>query len=314
MSRDLFGAVEGGGTKFICALATAPEPGAIVDRVRIDTGRAHETLEQVVRFFRGRRLAALGVASFGPIELDEASPRYGHVLPTPKTGWSNEPVLPRLAAGLSLPAGRVRWDTDVNAAALGEARWGAGRGADPLVYVTVGTGIGGGVVVDGRPLHGLLHPELGHLPVPPIRLADGSTDQFPGHGCPFHRNCWEAMAAGPALAARLGRPADDVPDDDPVWEIEARYLALGLAACVLAVSPRRIVVGGGVVVSRAASLLPRVRAALAEVLNGYVPRPELAERLDEYVVAPDLADPAIAGALELAGRAVSEGVATPSDR
>src|SRR5205807_1634302 len=119
------------------------------------------------------------------IELDTASPRYGHVLPTPKPGWSNESVLPRLAAGLDLPRGRVQWDTDVNAAALGEARWGAGRGADPLVYVTVGTGIGGGVVVDGRPLHGLLHPELGHLPIPAIVLADGSIDGFPGYGCPF---------------------------------------------------------------------------------------------------------------------------------
>src|SRR5262249_46687366 len=158
---------------------------------------------------------------------------------------------------------RVLWETDVNSAALGEATWGAGRGADPLVYVTVGTGIGGGVVVDGQPLHGLMHPELGHLPVPPIQLPDGTLDPFPGHGCPFHPHCWEAMAAGPALAARLGRPADDVPNDDPVWQIEACYLALGLASCVLALSPRRIVIGGGVVESRAEALLPKVRRELA---------------------------------------------------
>jgi fructokinase len=279
----------------------------VVATARLETADAAATIEQVLRFFAeqsaafGGQVAALGVACFGPIELDALSPRYGHMLATPKSGWSHQPVLPPLAEGLRLPLARVRWDTDVNAAALGEARWGAGHGADPLVYVTVGTGIGGGVVVGGQPLHGLMHPEIGHLPVPSIRLSDGSLDLFPGAGCPFHDHCWEAMAAGPALAARVGAPADELPDDHPVWSIEARYLALGLASCVLAISPRRIVLGGGVVEGRASTLLPRVRAELRDVLNGYVPREELKEGLDDYVVAPGLANPssAIAGALAL---------------
>jgi fructokinase len=311
LSRDLYAAVEGGGTKVLCALATAPQPDAVIASVRIDTGDAATTLGRVARALadgaakQGGRIVGLGVASFGPIELDRSSPHYGHMLATPKPGWSHEPVLSRLAEQLGLPLSRMRWDTDVNAAALGEARWGAGRGADPLVYVTVGTGIGGGVVVDGRPIHGLMHPEIGHLPVPLVRLPDGSLDPFPGAGCPFHDRCWEAMAAGPALAARFGRPAHDVPDDHPVWEIEARYLALGLASCVLTLSPRRIVIGGGVVETRAASLLPRVRAELRAILNGYVPRPELEAGIDQYVVAPGLTEPssAIAGALALAGEA-----------
>jgi fructokinase len=303
----VFGAIEGGGTKFICALASAPDPAAIVETVRFETTDAAATLRRAADFFRGRTLRALGVASFGPIELDRRSARYGHVLPTPKPGWSNEPVLPRLADALDLPLERLRWDTDVNAAALGESLWGAGRGADPLVYVTVGTGIGGGVLVAGEPLHGLLHPEIGHVPVPPVALADGRLDPFPGV-CPFHGRCWEGMATGPALAGRAGRPGESLPDDDPVWEIEAQYLALGLATCTLVVSPGRIVVGGGVVESRAGWLLPMVRRQLVAYLNGYVGRPELGGRVDTYVVAPGLSEPssAIAGALALAGRAATQ--------
>jgi fructokinase len=302
----VFGAIEGGGTKFICALAAAPDPAAIVETVRFETADAAQTLRRAADFFRGHELDGLGVASFGPIELDRASRRYGYVLPTPKPGWSNEPVLPRLADALDLPLERLRWDTDVNAAALGEALWGAGRGADPLVYVTVGTGIGGGVLVGGEPLHGLLHPEIGHVPVPPVVLPDGRLDTFPGV-CPFHGRCWEGMATGPALAGRAGRPGESVPDDDPVWDVEARYLALGLATCTLVVSPRRIVVGGGVIESRASWLLPMVRRHLATYLNGYIGRPELADRADAYVVPPALRDPspAIAGALALAGRAAT---------
>jgi fructokinase len=194
----------------------------------------------------------------------------------------------------------------VNAAALGEWLWGAGRGADPLVYVTVGTGIGGGALVGGQPLHGLLHPEMGHVPVPPIELPDGRTDTFAGV-CPFHGRCWEGMATGPALARRAGRPGESLSDDDPLWEIEARYLALGLATCTLVLSPRRIVVGGGVVESRASWLLPRVGHHLAAYLNGYVGRPELIDAVERYVVPPALAEPssAIAGALALAGRAAA---------
>jgi len=304
----LFGAVEGGGTKFLCAVATAPEPDAIVDQARFDTRAADQTLADVARFFRARGpLAGLGIASFGPVELDPTSPSYGQILPTPKPGWSRASILPRLCAELGLDRRRARIETDVNAAALGEHRWGAGQGADPLLYVTVGTGIGGGAIVDGRPLHGLLHPEMGHLPMPPARLADGSPDPTPAYGCPFHSRCWEGMAAGPALARRLGRPAEQVGPDDPIWAIEAQYLALGLAGCLLVLSPRRIVIGGGIVESRADSLLPLVRRELAALMGGYIPRRELAEGLDAYVVAPRLREPspAIAGALALAGDAAA---------
>jgi fructokinase len=304
----IFGAIEGGGTKFICALATAPEPSAIVETVRIDTTSAAETLARVTAFFRGRGVDALGIAHFGPIELDAASPKYGHVLSTPKPGWAGQPVVPVLARELGLPLDRVRWATDVGTAALGEARWGAGRGADPLLYLTVGTGLGGGILVDGRPLGGLLHPEIGHVPLPPATLADGSMDQFEGV-CSFHGRCWEGLACGPALAARAGRPGEAIDDDDPIWEVEAQYLALGIATCTLVVSPRRVVMGGGVVEARADWLLPKVRRRLVDYLNGYIGRPELAERVHEYLVAPGLRDPspAIAGALALAGGALGDG-------
>lgn len=300
----MYGAVEGGGTKFLCAVATAPDPAAIVATARIDTRDAAATLGDVAAFFKTYgRLRGLGIASFGPIELDESRPGYGRMLATPKPGWSHEPILARLAAALDLPSKHLRIETDVNAAALGEHAWGAGRGADPLLYVTVGTGIGGGAILAGRPLRGLLHPEMGHVPVPPARLADGSPDDFAGYGCPFHDRCWEAMAAGPALATRLGKPADEAARDDPIWPLEAQYLALGLMSCLLVLSPRRIVVGGGIVESRASWLLPMVRRELAVLLNGYIPRAELADDLDRYVVPPELKDPspAIAGALALAG-------------
>jgi fructokinase len=304
----IFGAIEGGGTKFICALATAPEPSAIVETTRIDTTSAEETLGRVAGFFRGRGVDALGIAHFGPIELDTESPKYGHVLSTPKSGWADQPVVPVLARELGLPVSRIRWTHDVAGAALGEARWGAGRGADPLIYLTVGTGLGGGVLVDGRPLSGLLHPEIGHIPLPRAVLADGTLDQFPGV-CPFHGRCWEGLACGPALAARAGKPGREIADDDPIWEIEAQYLAFGIATCTLVVSPRRIVIGGGVVEGRAEWLLPKVRRRLVEYLNGYVGRAELAERVDEYLLAPVLREPspAIAGALALAGEALGHG-------
>ena len=237
----LYGAVEGGGTKFVCAVGSGPS-----DRLataRIPTTTPAETLPRVRRFLldaaeqAGQALTAIGIATFGPIELDRQSPRYGYMLPTPKPGWSGAPVVAAITAGLDVP---VAVDTDVNGAALAEYRWGAAQGYDPALYVTVGTGIGGGVIIGGTPLHGLLHPEMGHIAVPRARDAAGNRDEFAGI-CPFHGDCMEGMAAGGALAARVGRSADDLAPDDPVWELggalsgggagTARACALATADC-----------------------------------------------------------------------------------
>jgi predicted NBD/HSP70 family sugar kinase len=212
-SRPCFGAVEGGGTKFVCAVGEGPD--RILARTRVETTTPEETLDRVADFFArataagagsgaaGRELAAVGVACFGPLELDPASPRFGDLLATPKPGWSGAPVAQALRRRLGVP---VAVDTDVNGAALGEWRWGAARDCDPALYLTVGTGIGGGIVLDGRPLHGLLHPEMGHIPLPRLSWPDGRPDDFPGV-CPFHGACFEGLVSGPALAARAGAPA-----------------------------------------------------------------------------------------------------------
>jgi fructokinase len=299
----LYGAVEGGGTKFVCAAGRGPD--RIVRRTRIDTTTAAETMAQVADFFadvsRDAPLAAVGVACFGPIEIDPARDGYGSLLPTPKPGWSGAPIVASLVERLGVP---VALDTDVNGAALGEWRWGAAHGADPAVYLTVGTGIGGGAVVDGRPLHGLLHPEMGHIPIPRQRWPDGRLDDFAGV-CPFHGDCFEGMASGPALQARLAGRAAETPPDDPVWEVEAAYLAAALATYVLVLSPRRIVLGGGVMQQE--HLLPRVRRYLQQRLATYVPRTELAGAIDGYVVTPRFGqDAGLAGAFALAEQAASQ--------
>ena len=268
----LVGGIEAGGTKFVCAVGTGPDDVRAV--ARVPTTTPAETLARTVAFFAEQAarvpLTALGVASFGPVDLDSSSPTFGRITTTPKPGWRDVDVVGPLRAALRVP---VAFDTDVNAAALAEHRWGAGRGLGTLVYVTVGTGIGGGAVVDGRPLHGLVHPEMGHVRVP----HDRARDPFEGV-CPAHGDCWEGLATAPAIAARWGRPPETLPDDHPAWALEARYLALGLANLVLTLSPERIVLGGGVM--RAAGLLARVRA-------------ETAKALADYVRAPDLVPPAL---------------------
>ena len=254
----LVGGVEAGGTKFVCAIGRGRD---IVAETRIATTRPAETLAAVAAFFAGHGpLAALGIASFGPVDLDPRSPSYGFVTTTPKPGWAHTDLAGSLRRALGVP---VAFETDVNAAALAEQRWGAARDVASVVYVTVGTGIGGGAVVNGRPLHGLVHPEMGHARIPHDRAAD----PFAG-ACPHHGDCWEGLAAAPALAARWGRPPESLPDDHPAWGLEARYLALGLVNLVLTLSPERVVLGGGVM--RRARLLDRVRAELTALVGGYV--------------------------------------------
>lgn len=289
----MVGAIEGGGTKFLCAVGHGPDD--VVDRIRIHTSTPDETLARVVEFLRPHAPSAVGVGMFGPLELRRSDPRYGSTLATPKPHWNDVPVRARLAEALGC---EVFLDLDVNAAALAEARWGAARGADPAVYVTVGTGIGGGAVVHGKPLHGLMHPEMGHVPVPRLPLANGELDPMPC-ACPFHAWCLEGVAAGGALRRRLGRDPASVPADDPVWDLTARYLAHGMAAVTMVLSPERLVLGGGVM--EHAGLRDRVREHLRTVLGGYVARPELGDQMEGWLVAPALADPGLAGAFALAG-------------
>jgi fructokinase len=292
--RDLVGAVEGGGTKFLCAVG--PRHDRLLDQVRIDTRDPDATLEAVLRFFTPYRprLRALGTSCFGPLELDRARGRaHGSLLQTPKPGWSGVPVRALLEDALAIP---VAIDTDVNGAVLAEHRWGALRDADPAVYVTVGTGVGVGVLLAGRPLHGLLHPELGHL-----RAHD---PDFAGN-CPFHGACVEGLVSAPALRARTGVAPEQLADDDPVWERVVDVLGQLLHAIVLAYSPTRIAIGGGVLAR--ASLLPRLRRALGASLAGYVPREVLREPgVSGYLVAPGLGDQAgLAGGFALAEDALA---------
>jgi fructokinase len=294
----LVGGLEAGGTKFVCAVGTGRDD--IRAEARFPTTTPEETLDRVVTFFAEqasrRPLAALGVASFGPLDLDPRSVTYGSITTTPKPGWRHVDLVAPLRRALGIP---VAFDTDVNVAALAEHHWGAAQGMSSMVYVTVGSGIGGGIVLDGRPVHGLVHPEMGHQRLP----HDRARDPFPGV-CPHHGDCWEGLASAPALAARWGQPAETLPDAHPAWDLEADYLALGLANVVLVLSPERIVLGGGVMTR--ASLRPMVRAKLVAVLGGYVSSPALRDGIEQYLVAPALGERAgVLGAMALAIRAAA---------
>jgi fructokinase len=287
------GAVEVGGTKVVCLVGSSPDD--IVAQAQIPTEEPIRTLAAVVAFFQrevasGGPLAAVGIASFGPVELRRSHPRYGFIRTTPKPGWSGIDILGPVQRALGVPMG---FDTDVNGAALGEGRWGAARGLDTFVYLTVGTGVGAGAVVGGRVMHGLGHPEMGHLTV-----SRQPGDNFAGT-CPFHGDCLEGMASGVALAARWGRPAERIAGDQlrVVVKLEAAYLAAGLRAIVYALAPQRIVIGGGV--AALPGLFPLLRAHLSTALGGYPGLPEHAA--DDFVVPATLGSLAgPAGALVLA--------------
>jgi fructokinase len=280
-----YGGVEAGGTKWVVGIGTGPEDLHAVDV--IPTTTPEETLARAAAFFtQNGGVSAVGVGSFGPIDH-----RSGHITTTPKPGWKNTDVVSALHRALGVP---VAFDTDVNAAALGEQRWGAAMGLDTFCYFTVGTGIGGGVMAGGRLVHGLLHPEVGHMLVP----HDRSRDPFDG-ACPFHGDCFEGLASGSAIRQRWGKPAEELGDHAEVWELEAEYLALGVVNVICVVSPQRVILGGGVM--KQPSLLPIVRTRTRELLAGYISAPELADGLDEYIVGPALGDRAgVLGAIELA--------------
>jgi fructokinase len=294
----LIGAIEAGGTKFVCAIGTGPED--LRRDIRFPTGEPDAAIGRAIDFFREAvrdygPLSAVGIGSFGPLDLRPGSPTRGHITSTPKPGWSGTPLAGRIEEALGVP---VAFDTDVNAAALGEWQWGAGRGLDAVAYVTVGTGIGGGAVYAGQPLHGMLHPELGHLPMP----RDPERDPF-GGVCPFHGDCLEGLASGPALEARWGMPAPDLDVDHPAWQLEADYLALACLSIALTLSPQRIVLGGGVMEQR--HLFPLVRRRYESALGGYLPDTPAAAA-DTYIVPPGLGHRSgLLGALALGLRAVT---------
>ena len=286
----MFGAIEAGGTKFVCAAGTGPRD---LETIQFPTTTPAATLEQAVEFFRRFRgqLRAVGIASFGPVDLHPGSATYGYITSTPKLDWRDTDVVGCVGKSLGVPVG---FDTDVNGAALGEARWGAAQGLSDFVYLTVGTGIGGGAVVHGEMLHGLMHPEMGHIRVP----HDVAQDPYRGC-CPFHGDCLEGLACGPAIEARWGANASELPAGHAGLVLEARYLALGLTNWVCTLSPRRIVLGGGVMQQRL--LFPLIRAELLRLLNGYIQAPEITECADRFVVPAMLGSRAgVMGGLVLA--------------
>ncbi len=295
----MLGGVEAGGTKVVCVIGTGPD--GVVATTRIEVTDPATTLAAAVRFFReaaagGIALHAIGVASFGPVELRRGHPGYGCITSTPKPGWSGTDMIGPFADALAVPVG---FDTDVNAAALAEWRWGAARGLGSFVYLTVGTGIGGGAVVDGRPLRGLGHPEMGHVPVP-----RRSGDTFAGV-CPFHGDCLEGMASGPAVAARFGKRAEELDGAgrEAAVAVAGWYLAAGIGSLVYALAPERVVIGGGL--GSMPGLVPATRRELVARLGGY---PGLPEHSDDGFLVPaglaGLAGPL--GALVLADRALAD--------
>jgi fructokinase len=275
-----YGGIEAGGTKFICMVASGP--GHIVEEVRFPTTTPEETLGKAVQFFRpfvsSGQVSAIGVGAFGPLDLNPDSPTYGFIASTPKPYWSNTDVRGTLQRGLNVP---IAIDTDVNAAGLGESVWGASKGFDPSLYITIGTGIGGGYIKDGKPLVGLLTPEMGHILLP----HDNELDPFDG-SCPFHGDCFEGLASGPAIEKRLGLAGADVPENDAFWGIEADYIASALMNYILVLSPKKIILGGGVMQRQ--FLFAKIRRRVHELLNGYVSSKSMLENIEEYIVPPGL--------------------------
>ncbi len=290
MTTKLYGGLEAGGTKFVCAVGAGPDD--LRAETRFPTTTPAETIGRALDFFRAHPgLTAIGVASFGPVDLNLASPTYGFITTTPKPHWAHTDLLGPLRQALNVPIG---FDTDVNGAALGEWRWGAGRGLSSVLYLTIGTGIGGGLCLNGQPLHGLLHPEMGHI----LLRRDPRADPFPGL-CPYHGDCFEGLASGPALEQRWNAKAETLGDDHPAWALEAQYIAQALSIYICTLSPQRILLGGGVMAQT--HLFPRVRAETQRRLNGYIQAPALSEHMDAYLVPPGLGLRAgVLGALALA--------------
>lgn len=288
------GAVEAGGTKFVCGVGN--ENGIIEDSISFPTEQPEQTVGRVIEYFRDKNVDAIGIGSFGPINLDRSSPEYGNVTTTPKTEWSGFPFLATIRREFDVPVG---WDTDVNAAALGEASWGAARGLDSCVYYTIGTGVGVGIYSEGKLVHGLVHPEGGH-----VLVRRHPEDDF-GGACPYHGDCLEGMASGPAIEKRWNRKGQELPADHPAWAIEAYYIGQAVTGTILLLSPKKVILGGGVMKQK--HLFPIIREEVRKNLNGYVHAKEILDDIDHYIVPPGLGDHAgLCGALALGLAALEE--------
>lgn len=280
----MLGAIEAGGTKFVCAVGD--ETGKIVERIQIPTTIPAETMPKVIAFFNKYKIDAIGIGSFGPIDVNSDSDTYGSITSTPKPGWRDFPFVQEIRKALEVPVG---FNTDVNAAALGEATFGAAKGLDSCLYITVGTGIGAGAVIQGKLIQGLSHPEMGH-----ILVRRHPEDQYAGK-CPYHSDCLEGLAAGPAIEARWGSKGDELVGREEVWDMEGYYIAQGLMQYILILSPKKIILGGGVMNQE--QVFSSVYKYLPELVNGYVTLPDLSD----YIVSPRLRnDAGIVGSLLLA--------------
>ena len=268
-------AIEAGGTKFICGIGN--EKGEIFEKISIPTTVPEERMKKVIEYFKEKEFEAMGIGSFGPIDPVKSSETYGCISKTPKPHWSDYNIVGELKKNFNVP---MEFDTDVNGAALGESLWGAGKGLNNVMYITVGTGIGAGAVVNGKMLQGLTHPEMGH-----ISIKRNENDKYKGK-CPFHSDCLEGLASGPAIEERWGEKGYNLEDKNEVWELEAYYLAQALVNYILILSPERIIMGGGVMKQK--HMFPLIRKNVKEFLNGYVHKKEILEDIDNYIVYPGL--------------------------
>ena len=272
----LYGAIEAGGTKMVVALVE--DTGEIVEKQTIPTTTPEETVPQMIEFFKGKDIVAVGVGSFGPVDVVKDSPTYGCIMNTPKFAWKHYNLVQALQDGLGVPIGL---DTDVNAACLGEMTYGCAKGIGNVVYVTIGTGIGAGIAVEGNLLHGMMHPEAGHILITK-RLADKGQSV-----CPYHESCFEGLASGPSIEARWGKKAFELVDHQIVWELESEYIAKGLMNLILTLSPQKIILGGGVMHQE--QLFPMIRQKVLVELNQYYDTKELAD-MESYIVPASLKD------------------------
>ena len=292
----LYGGIEAGGTKFVCAVSEVGQNEKLIGEERFPTQDPENTIQKVVDFFNKQvrlhgSLSAIGIASFGPLDRRLESGNYGFITSTPKPGWANFDFVGSIREHFPIPVG---FDTDVDGSALGEFRWGAGRGLNSLVYLTIGTGIGGGAITNGEIIHGMLHSEMGHMQIP----HNWELDPFPGI-CPYHGDCWEGLACGPALEQRWNAKAETLPKDHPAWVLEADYIASALVNLILVLSPEKIILGGGVMSQR--HLFGMVREKVKSLLNGYLKSDQILSHIDTLIVSPGLGQySGVKGAIALA--------------